>query len=58
LVERTDPITRFKYALDQPSNLDLADMGDLAERDPFYLLKSRQPLDSSTDDQLSPSKSD
>jgi hypothetical protein len=26
-------------------------MGDLAERDPFYLLKTRKPLDSpSTDD--------
>ena len=43
LVDRTDPITRFKHAIDQQqaSNLDVTEMGDLAERDPFYLLKSR-----------------
>jgi hypothetical protein len=31
-------------------------MGDLAERDPFYFLKSRQKLDSSSEDQNSPLK--
>ena len=52
IVDRSDPLTRFKHTLDQPSTLDVTQMGDLAERDPFYLLKTRKPLDSpSTDDQ-------
>ena len=43
-VPRVDPITRFKDGLAQPSNYDLMQIGDLAERDPFYLLKDRKKV--------------
>jgi hypothetical protein len=42
MVERVDPMTRFKQSLEQPSTLDVTEMGDMAEREPFYLLKSRK----------------
>lgn len=38
---RTDPITRFRQGVEQSGGVNLMGMGDLAERDPFYLLKSK-----------------
>jgi hypothetical protein len=43
-LERADPITRFKQSLEKPSTLDLMELGDLAERDPFYLMKKKKHL--------------
>lgn len=39
---RSDPITRFRQGVEQSGGVNIMGMGDLAERDPFYLLKSRK----------------
>lgn len=50
--KREDPITKFKKDISKAAgSMNLASMGDLAEREPFYLLKKKQDVEPSSEEE-------